>query len=582
MSPLNRGPPLGTRNLPAGARPLPPPRFGGPGRPPNMSQRGISLPPPPPPMRRMIMPMGPMIGPDDPRRRRPPPLPQPPRQGSGGGCMSRLNSVPPLFPGGPRPRAHPRPLAPIAPPMMPRGPPMLQGPLMSWPRRIPPPMRHPVRYNMGNGNVKSKPSRNAKKFNNRGESDLIKKPWMTDEIRHEIQKKTRLYLRAKKIKKNTVEWQEFRDTRNKVTRMIRDAKNEYLAKHPEQDHPDEEETQNQEGENCVSPDDERSHYCEVCDKDFSSKDTLLEHQSTHMTCGIDGCTFSAHPLLVEKHISMQHRTGLYQRMKDLSEDLEKWIMERKKRYPTKVNINLRKAEELEKLQRGEIIKRNSNVKNVHTRMKKMENMRQKKRKPRKRYAYENNNDIQTDTLYRGLCPFPGISVLEDDDKACLDEQTDLCEEIIDISDEDDIPQTSMTLESTNTPTISLLSNLVADYESEDNDEGPEEVPVKRIKIEELQDKIKNTDQEEISDIQKCENENDKLNNNKPGKTVVKYQDQQKHEKHQRVIDNKNNNYLYRYHDKLLEKLLSRSIQHERNLICQCVKYIIENNFFDSN
>jgi len=51
-----------------------------------------------------------------------------------------------------------------------------------------------------------------------------------------------------------------------------------------------------------------------------------------MLCGIDDCTFSAHPLLVEKHISMQHRTGLYQRMKNLStpEDIEKWIMERKK------------------------------------------------------------------------------------------------------------------------------------------------------------------------------------------------------------------------------------------------------------
>lgn len=112
------------------------------------------------------------------------------------------------------------------------------------------------------------------------------------------------------------------------------------------------------------------------------------------------------------------------------------------------------------------------------------------------------------------------------------------------------------------------------------DEGPEEVPVKRIKIEELQDKVtKNTIHKEISDIQKCENESDKLNN-KSEKTVAKYQDKQKHEMKQTVIDNKNNNFLHRYHNKLLEKLLSRSIQHERNLICQCVKYIIENNFFD--
>lgn len=35
-----------------------------------------------------------------------------------------------------------------------------------------------------------------------------------------------------------------------------------------------------------------------------------------------------------------------------------------------------------------------------------------------------------------------------------------------------------------------------------------------------------------------------------------------------------------YTSQLLQKLLSRSIQHERNLICQCIKYIIDNNFFD--
>lgn len=56
---------------------------------------------------------------------------------------------------------------------------------------------------------------------------------MTDEIRSEIQKKNKLYAKAKK-NKDAKEWGEFKDLRNKVTRMIRDAKNEYLAKHPEQ------------------------------------------------------------------------------------------------------------------------------------------------------------------------------------------------------------------------------------------------------------------------------------------------------------------------------------------------------------
>ena len=56
---------------------------------------------------------------------------------------------------------------------------------------------------------------------------------MTDEIRNEIQKKNKLYAKAKK-NKDAKEWDEFKDLRNKVTRMIRDAKNDYLAKNPEQ------------------------------------------------------------------------------------------------------------------------------------------------------------------------------------------------------------------------------------------------------------------------------------------------------------------------------------------------------------
>lgn len=102
--------------------------------------------------------------------------------------------------------------------------------------------------------------------------------------------------------------------------------------------------------------------------------------------------------------------------------------------------------------------------------------------------------------------------------------------------------------------------------------------MKRIKIEEPQNNeiIENTVHEKISDVQKCKNESDKLN--KFRKTSAK--NKQKQELNRTVIDDKNNNFLHTYHYKLLERLLSRSIQHERNLICQCVKCIIENNFFD--
>lgn len=67
---------------------------------------------------------------------------------------------------------------------------------------------------------------------------------------------------------------------------------------------------------------------------------------------------------------------------------------------------------------------------------------------------------------------------EEDNKACIDEEVDLHEETNlyekitgNISDEDDVPQTSTTLEPTNLPVISssILPILVANYESEESD-----------------------------------------------------------------------------------------------------------------
>lgn len=56
-----------------------------------------------------------------------------------------------------------------------------------------------------------------------------------------------------------------------------------------------------------------------------------EHKSQHITCGKQGCTFSGHPKIVEKHFMMQHRTGLYNRIVkgNSPEEIEKWINERK-------------------------------------------------------------------------------------------------------------------------------------------------------------------------------------------------------------------------------------------------------------
>ena len=76
----------------------------------------------------------------------------------------------------------------------------------------------------------------------------------------------------------------------------------------------------------------KSFHCGSCDKDFNTANKYEQHVAEHVSCGLDGCTFKAHPMLVEKHIAMQHRNGLYNRIVkgNSPEEIQKWILDRKK------------------------------------------------------------------------------------------------------------------------------------------------------------------------------------------------------------------------------------------------------------
>lgn len=119
--------------------------------------------------------------------------------------------------------------------------------------------------------------------------------------------------------------------------------------------------------------------------------------------------------------------------------------------------------------------------------------------------------------------------------------------------------------------------------------------IKRIKIEDLRDhKIAEnvTSLKETSnDTQSCTNVNEDKSNyqtiaNKVScHPVNKRQDKQKpkmKQKHQIVEDKKHEKVSTRHRSSLLQMLLARSMQHERNLISQCLKYIVDNNFFESS
>ncbi|XP_012286944.1 nuclear fragile X mental retardation-interacting protein 1 [Orussus abietinus] len=614
MSPLNKGPVLGS-GMPMGAMRLPYPRFG-------------ARPPPPGIHPRMPPHVAVTFGP--PSMRMSPPRPGGP---SWSGGPPRPGGPPwsggPPRPGGPPPpfRARSRGIPPLVPPMMdvrpmgPRG--VLVRPIRPGMRAmvVPPhnlPRARP-RFPPANASPKAKNANKAAIVNKLKDLEL-KKPWMTDEIRNEIQKKNKLYAKAKK-NKDAKEWEEFKDLRNKVTRMIRDAKNEYLAKHPEQanQYQDDENTYYSEEDMDSASEEETPLYCEVCDRDFPTQNLLERHKSTHKICGIDGCTFSAHPKLVEKHITMQHCTGLYDKIKHLNtpEDIEKWIAERKRKYPTTANIELTKSAQAEKVQRGEVVERNSSMK--RQRLRKGFNKNKKKSNPRTEKSIQSDEPNEAVQLYRGLQEFAGTTSLAELEEVNISEgPPPVEEETRVVSNEDSINDTHKDMisdeeEESSKPVepvasknknISFLPSLVADYGSDSEEDQPEEIPIEREKPEEMsiervkpeEKPIERIKPEEISVKTDTCKENkspspEKTSNNKideeSGKTGKRlpYGKKRGRELDRNTLENKSDHNLKKRNIKgnyshLLRSLLSRSIQHERNQIYQCIKYIADNNFFD--
>ena len=75
-----------------------------------------------------------------------------------------------------------------------------------------------------------------------------------------------------------------------------------------------------------------SFFCDRCDRSLRSQELLDAHIAEHVTCGIDGCPFAAHPKVVDLHVQMQHKTGKAQIIMKLTspEEIIKWREGRKR------------------------------------------------------------------------------------------------------------------------------------------------------------------------------------------------------------------------------------------------------------
>lgn len=97
-------------------------------------------------------------------------------------------------------------------------------------------------------------------------------------------------------------------------------------------------------------------YCKFCREGFCSENELFQHRKNHERCPYDGCKFNASGKVVADHISRVHmKTNSLVKVQDLTtpEQIEKWREERRKRYPTTANVMLRQQAQEERFSRGE-------------------------------------------------------------------------------------------------------------------------------------------------------------------------------------------------------------------------------------
>lgn len=93
-------------------------------------------------------------------------------------------------------------------------------------------------------------------------------------------------------------------------------------------------------------------FCSYCNEGFATQIDFQAHRRSHQKCPYDECKFNANELAVSEHIQKVH---IGTKIKDLTspEDIAKWREERRKRYPTTANVQLRQQIQEMKQNRGE-------------------------------------------------------------------------------------------------------------------------------------------------------------------------------------------------------------------------------------
>ena len=311
-------------------------------------------------------------------------------------------------------------------------------------------------------------------------------------------------------------------------------------------------------------------FCKPCRKDFPNQFEYQRHIGEHENCPFPECGFQASVRSLDYHIDKVHMVLNFDQIQI---DDDKWIAERKRRFPSTKRAQLRREKQLERFKRGERLGKSSKFITKRSRPFEFKPNRRKRnygnqastskklisaQKPKNDYIdYDSESDIRqgvpafkgTKLLFENVGDMPMFGVSDSHSNG----------RDLDISDEEEVSAA---------PSNALTSLMGAYTDSEEDGPSPQIVPPEKFP-EVVSSKgipsVNGVSQSSTPNLGEATDSRRKRVR-RPGKRTFDHRNKPQH--------------IAKRRKTLLQRLLEPEVTRERNILLQCCRHIVAKNFFE--